>query len=101
MCQQREEEPSPAPFIEWLKIDCDISDASVAECVSRLKPTSIYNVYCGSRAFWSMRAYIRNCHNLSSAFSPQVNVHLEPLAKPDEWIIEANDKRVGSHGVPY
>jgi hypothetical protein len=95
------EEPTPAPFIEWLPTNCAICDASLAECISRLPPARIYTIYCGQRAFAEARYWFRFCFEKNSAFTPQVNLCVEPMAKPDEWVLEAGGKRVGSHGVNY
>lgn len=85
---------------EWLLTNCNISDSSLAECVSRLGPSRVYTIYCGKRAFKDARAWLRYSPPIShSPFSPVVNICIEPLAELDEWVVEANGKRVGSHGI--
>lgn len=93
---------APEDFIEWLPVNCNISDASLADCVARLGPARVYTMYCGKRAFEEMRAWLRHTPPINhSPFAPQINVCVEPTAKPDEWVLEAMGKRVGSHGVSW
>lgn len=86
-------------FIEWLSVNCDFSDASLSECISRLGPSFVYTVYCGQRAFEQIRAFARHMDH-TSPLASQLNVCVEPLAEADEWVVVANGKRVGSHGIP-
>lgn len=90
------------PFIEYLATNVNISDASLAECVSRLGGARVYTLYCGKQAFEEMRSWLRHSRPIDhSPFAPQINVCVEPLAEPSEWVMEANGKRVGSHGVSW
>jgi hypothetical protein len=105
---QRKEDPTPAPFIEWLPVDCSISNESLADAIARLPPSRVYTIYCGQRAFAEARHWFRYFFEKSSPFTAQVNICVEPLAKTDEWVLVAlvdegtppgRTVRVGSHGV--
>lgn len=64
-------------------------------------PAFVYTLHVSPRALIETRTRLREWgadvrHN---PMAPYINLEIDPLFGPHEWVLEANGARVGSRGV--
>jgi hypothetical protein len=81
-----------------LSIDCVMAATSFGEAARIIGPAFIYELHVHPHNELEARAVVRRLigHHYENPFLPHVNIVLNTLLEPREWILEANDKRAGS-----
>lgn len=84
-----------------LPIDCDCSITSMTDAVHLIGPAFVYTLYVSP----SRLLYMRLCLHQHSAdvkdnpLAPYINLSVDSALRPYEWVLEANNTRVGSPGA--
>lgn len=81
-----------------LTIKCNLSEHSLQMAARQLGPSFLYNLYVHTIRLLQARNLVWKivAHVKSNPFAPHVNIVECPALDEGEWVLEANEKRVGS-----
>lgn len=97
LCEERLEY-EPLKDVRGSGIYFQLSKTSLEMAARGVGPSFIYNLYVHTIRLFQARnvVYAIVAHVKSNPFAPCINIVEAPALDESEWVLEANDKRVGS-----
>lgn len=98
ICHPDYKKESPLKY-KRLPTACTLGVTSITEAAKELKPSSVYTLYVGPKAYHDGKHVAALAMETRNPFSPYINLQIDPELPPEAWYVkDEHGNAVGSEG---